>query len=292
MSNNRSRVLEVVVCAGLLVMMAVSAARADDAVIDTVKQVENRLQARVGVAVSDQGGDRTWRHNADQRFPLASTFKVLVCGALLHKVDAGDESLDRVIHYGEADLVTYSPATGEHVDTGMTLGELCEAAVTLSDNTAANLVLDAIGGPAGLTRFLRGTGDNVTRLDRREPELNEATPGDPRDTTTPDAMLASLRALVFGDVLSESSRQQLLQWMKNDKIADALLRAGIPDDWTIGDKTGAGGHGSRAIIAVMWPPQRGPVLAAIYITETDASMDQRNAAIADIGRALAAAVAR
>ena len=287
MSNNRPRILEVVVCAGLLVMMAVSAARADDAVIDTVKQVENRLQARVGVAVSDQGGDRTWRHNADQRFPLASTFKVLACGALLHKVDAGDERLDRVIHYKKQDLVTYSPETRQHLDSGMTLGALCEAAITLSDNTAANLLLDRLDGPAGLTRFLRGIGDDSTRLDRREPELNEGTPGDPRDTTTPDAMLASLRALVLGDVLSESSRQQLLQWMKDDKVADALLRAGIPDDWTIGDKTGAGGHGSRAIIAVMWPPQQEPVLAAIYITETDASMDQRNAAIAEIGKALA-----
>ena len=292
MSNNRPRILEVVVCAGLLVMMAVSAARADDAVIDTVKQVENRLQARVGVVVSDQGGDRTWRHNADQRFPLASTFKVLACGALLHKVDAGDERLDRVIHYKEQDLVTYSPETRQHLDSGMTLGALCEAAITLSDNTAANLLLDRLDGPAGLTRFLRGIGDDSTRLDRREPELNEGTPGDPRDTTTPDAMLASLRALVLDDVLSESSRQQLLQWMKDDKVADALLRAGIPDDWTIGDKTGAGGHGSRAIIAVMWPPQQEPVLAAIYITETDASMDQRNAAIAEIGRALASALAR
>ncbi|MBM1144904.1 class A beta-lactamase [Alcanivorax sp. ZXX171] len=273
-------------------MMAVSAARADDAVIDTVKQVENRLQARVGVAVSDLGGDRTWRHNADQRFPLASTFKVLACGALLHKVDAGDESLERVIHFKKQDLVTYSPETQQHLDSGMTLGALCEAAITQSDNTAANLLLDRLDGPAGLTRFLRGIGDDTTRLDRRETELNEGTPGDPRDTTTPDAMLATLRVLVFGDVLSESSRQQLLQWMKDDKIADALLRAGIPDDWTIGDKTGAGGHGSRAIIAVMWPPQQEPVLAAIYITETDASMDQRNAAIAEIGRALAAAVAR
>tara|TARA_B100000405_G_scaffold84303_1_gene58343 strand:+ start:240 stop:1109 length:870 start_codon:yes stop_codon:yes gene_type:complete len=278
-----------VVCLGLT---AASFAAAGTPLVSTVQEIESRLNARVGIAVSDQETGRAWRYHADQRFPLASTFKVLACGALLHKVDAGDDRLDRMIDYGEADLVTYSPATGEHVDTGMTLGALCEAAITLSDNTAANLVLDAIDGPAGLTRFLRGSGDNVTRLDRREPALNEATPGDPRDTTTPDAILETLRELLFGDTLTEPSRRQLLQWMKGDQVADALLRAGIPDDWTIGDKTGAGGHGSRAIIAVMWPPQRGPILAAIYITETDATLEQRNAAIADIGRALAAAVAR
>ena len=281
-----------VVCLGLT---AASLATAGTPLVSTAQEIESRLNARVGIAVLDQETGRAWRHHADQRFPLASTFKVLACGALLHKVDAGDDRLDRMIHYGEADLVTYSPATGEHVDTGMTLGALCEAAITLSDNTAANLVLDAIDaidGPAGLTRFLRGSGDNVTRLDRREPALNEATPGDPRDTTTPDAILETLRELLFGDTLTEPSRRQLLQWMKDDQVADALLRAGIPDDWTIGDKTGSGGHGSRAIIAVMWPPQRGPILAAIYITETDATLEQRNAAIADIGRALAAAMAR
>lgn len=275
----------VVVGLGLLLLAAT--AWADDALIATVKQVENRLQARVGVAVSDLSSGRAWRHNADQRFPLASTFKVLACGALLHKVDAGEERLDRVIHYGEKDLVTYSPETSQHVDTGMSLGALCEAAITLSDNTAANLVLGRIDGPAGLTLFLRGIGDDNTRLDRRETELNEGTPGDPRDTTTPDAMVATLGELLFGDVLGEDARRQLLQWMKDDKVADAVLRAGIPGDWTIGDKTGTGGHGTRGIIAVMWPPGHGPVLAAIYLTETDATLARRNAALADIGKALA-----
>ncbi|UWN49681.1 Beta-lactamase [Alcanivorax sp. ALC70] len=272
--------------------MTATPARPEEPLTTAAKEVENRLQGRAGMAVSDVQSGRIWRYQADQRFPLASTFKALACGALLHKVDTGEERLERRIHYTEADLVTYSPATGEHVGTGMTLDELCEAAITLSDNTAANLVLDAIDGPAGLTRFLRGTGDDVTRLDRREPELNEATPGDPRDTTTPDAMLATLRELLFGDTLTEPSRRQLLRWMKDDQVADALLRAGIPDDWIIGDKTGAGGHGSRAIIAVMWPPEGGPVLAAIYITETDATLEQRNAAIADIGRALPAVISR
>ncbi|GAA5130990.1 class A beta-lactamase [Alloalcanivorax gelatiniphagus] len=273
---------------GLLVLAAT--ARADDAVIDTVKQVENRLQARVGVAISDTDSGRRWRYQADQRFPFASTFKVLACGALLHKVDAGEEQLNRRVRYTKDDLVTYSPTTEQHVEDGMTLAALCEATITLSDNTAANLVLNAIDGPAGLTAFLRGTGDTVTRLDRYETELNEGTPGDLRDTTTPDAMLDTLYTLLFGEVLSADSRRQLLDWMKADRVADDLLRAGVPDNWTVADKTGAGGHGSRSIIAVMWPPQRGPVLAAIYLTEADASMDQRNAAIAEIGKALASAL--
>jgi len=275
----------VVVGLGLLLMAAT--ARADDALIASVKQVERDLQARVGVAITDTDSGRRWAYQADQRFPFASTFKVLACGALLHKVDAGEERLDRRVHYSRDDLVAYSPTTERHLEDGMTLAALCEATITLSDNTAANLVLHAIGGPAGLTAFLRGSGDTVTRLDRYEPALNEATPGDPRDTTTPEAMLETLRTLLFGDVLSRASRRQLRDWMKADPVADDLLRAGVPDDWTVADKTGAGEHGSRGIIAVMWPPGHGPVLAAIYLTETDATLARRNAAIADIGKALA-----
>lgn len=172
----------------------------------------------------------------------------------------------------------------------MSLADVCEAALAVSDNTAANLTLAAIGGPPAVTTFLRGLGDQVSRLDRREPELNEATPDDPRDTTTPAAAVADLDKILLGDALSPSSRQRLTDWMIGDRVAGPLLRSALPADWRIADKTGNGGHGSRGIVAVIWPPGRPPLVAAIYLSETAASFDARNAAIAHIGAALKAAL--
>ncbi len=263
-----------------------------DRLIETVKQVEARLEARVGMYVRDEETGRRWTYNADDRFPMASTFKSLACAALLARVDTGEERLDRVVTFAESDLVPYSPVTKERVGAeGMSLGEVCHATMTMSDNTAANLVMGAIGGPAGLTAFIRSTGDKATRLDRWETDLNEATPNDPRDTTTPKAMARTLRRLAFEEVLSLDSRAQLKDWLKGNEVSDALFRAGVPDDWTVGDRSGAGGYGTRTIAAIMWPPERQPVIATVYITETEASFDARNAAIADIGEAIAAAVA-
>jgi beta-lactamase class A/beta-lactamase class A CARB-5 len=155
-----------------------------------------------------------------------------------------------------------------------------------SDNTAANLILEAIGGPAGFNQFVRATGDEVTRLDRLETALNEGVPGDARDTTTPRAVSGTLRRIALGDTLSPASRQQLVHWLVSNSVSADLFRAVVPDNWTVGDRTGAGGYGSRSIIAVLWPPGRAPVVAAVYITETGASFKDRNAAIAEIGRAV------
>lgn len=279
--------------AGALLLWAISgvAQATPDRLIETVSAVEERLNARVGLYVYDEETGRRWTYNADDRFPMASTFKSLACAALLARVDAGDERLDRVVTFGKSELVPYSPVTEERVGPdGMSLGEVCHATMTMSDNTAANLVMGAIGGPAGLTAFIRSTGDRATRLDRWETDLNEATPNDPRDTTTPKAMARTLRRLVFEEVLSLDSRAQLKDWLKGNKVGDALFRAGVPEDWTVGDRTGAGGHGTRAIAAILWPPGRQPVVATVYITETEASFEARNAAIADIGAAVAAAV--
>lgn len=268
------------------------AASANDRLTDAIHAVETRLDARVGVSILNVENGREWQYRADERFPLTSTFKLLACAAILHKVDLGTETLDRRIIYGVEDLVTYSPTTEKHVDSGMTIGELCEAALHLSDNTSANLILNALGGPDELTAYLRDIGDDVTRLDRIEPDLNTAKPGDPRDTTTPDAMRASLAYLLLGDALSADSRQLLEDWLTGNQVGGPLLRAGLPDDWKIADRTGAGGFGSRAIVAVIWPPEQKPVIVAIYITQTSASMDERNAAIADLGQEIAAAIMR
>ncbi|SEQ92579.1 beta-lactamase class A [Faunimonas pinastri] len=276
---------------GVLGRSGLARAAQRDALAASFASIEKRLQARLGVAILDTETRRAWKHRAAERFPLCSTFKLLAAGAVLAKVDAGDEDPARRIRFGKADVVTYSPVTQHHVGDGMTLAEISAAALTQSDNTAGNLILDSIGGPEAVTRFARSLGDEVTRLDRRETALNEATPGDPRDTTSPEAMVADLGALLLGPTLSGRSREQLAAWMVANETGGAKLRAGLPKDWRVGDKTGGGDHGAMADVAIAWPPNRKPVIAAVYITETEASFDDRNAAIAEIGRALASALA-
>ena len=168
------------------------------------------------------------------------------------------------------------------------MAELCEAAITLSDNTAANLILASLGGPEGLTAYARSIGDTTTRLDRIEPFLNEAVPGDLRDTTTPAAMLKNVHTLALGDALSAASKQQLTAWLLGNRTGDARLRAGLPAGWRCGDKTGSGERGTTNDIGVVWPPHGAPIIVAIYLTETAASGEKRNATLAEIGRAVSA----
>lgn len=274
----------------LTLMISATDALAQDALQKAAQDVEAQIGGRVGYAMTDLNSGQNWTYNADDRFPMSSTFKSLLCGVILGRVDLEAESLDRRINYTADDLVTYSPATETNVDTGMTVGELCHAAITISDNTAGNLLLATVGGPSGFTAAMRDLGDTTTRLDRWETALNAGIPGDPQDTTTPQAALSTLNALLFGDVLTTASRKQLADWMIADAVADDLLRASLPDGWVIGDKSGAGGEGSRSIIAVIWPKPDHPVLASIYMTENDAEMPARNDAIAKIGAAMFAAV--
>ena len=194
-------------------------------------KIEAESGGRLGVAVVDTlSGERTG-HRADERFPMCSTFKLLAAAAILARVDAERERLDRRIRFEAGDVVVNSPITKDrHGGDGMSLAELCEAAMTASDNTAGNLLLANLGGPAGLTAYARSLGDTVTRLDRIEPELNEALPGDPRDTTTPAAMLANLHTLALANALSAKSRDQLVQWLVGNKTGDTRLRAGLPAD--------------------------------------------------------------
>jgi beta-lactamase class A len=247
-------------------------------------EIEAREGGRLGVFMRDTGTAATIEHRADERFPMCSTFKLLAAAAALQRVDDGAERLDRKIAYGPGGLLEYAPITGAHVaEGGMTVADLCAAAIDWSDNTAANLVLQSIGGPAGFTQFARSLGDEVTRLDRNEPSLNEATPGDPRDTTSPRAMAASMQKVLLGDVLSDASRRQLQAWLVDDKVGDKRLRAGLPPSWRIGDKTGTGERGSTNAIAIIWPPARAPLIATVYYTESSAPMDARNAVHKEIG---------
>lgn len=266
-------------------------ANATNSLVEAVTEAETELGARIGLAVHDLETDQRWEYKSNERFPLSSTFKTLACANVLQRVDLGKENINRVVRFSKSNLVEYSPVTENRVGRkGMSLSELCQATLSTSDNSAANFILQAIGGPKALTKFLRSIGDDTTRLDRWETELNEAVPGDKRDTTTPTAMVTTLEKLLIDETLSTESRQQLQSWLKGNKVGDALFRKGVPSDWIVADRTGAGGYGSRAISAVMWPPNRQPIVAALYITETDASFDERNAIIARIGEEIAKTV--
>ncbi len=270
-------------------LLAASAALASGAWAepDRFGDVERSTGGRLGVAALDTGTGRRWAHRADERFPMASTFKWLAVSQVLSRVDRGREQLSRRIPYTKADLLEYAPVTAARVGEGaMSLNDLCEAAITMSDNTAANLILTTLGGPAGLTRWIRGLGDPTTRLDRNEPTLNEAEPGDPRDTTTPSAMLADLRRVLTGPVLQLPSRRRLLDWLAANKTGDDALRRGVPMGWRVGDKTGSGMHGSRNDVGILWPPAGKPILVAAYIAGATASGDVRNVALAGIAKIL------
>lgn len=252
-------------------------------------QIERRVGGRLGVTVL-RDGRFGGGHRPDERFPMCSTFKLLLAAHVLARVDREAESLARAVRYTSADLVTYSPVTERHVAKGsMSVAALCDATVTTSDNTAANLLLAASGGPRGLTEYVRTLGDSVTRLDRVEPDLNEATPGDPRDTTSPRAFAHSVHALVLGDALSPASRARLTGWLRDNRTGDERLRAGLAPGWTAGEKTGSCQRGSTNDAGVLWAPDGTPWIVAAYLTECGAPPAARNAALADVARAITGA---
>ncbi|MGL3213438.1 class A beta-lactamase [Bradyrhizobium sp. BR 1433] len=250
-------------------------------------RIELATSGRLGVAALDMETGLRASRRGDERFPMCSTFKAMASAAVLHRVDRGESSLDQRVQIEAKDILAYAPVTKAHVGSAMTLSELCAAAITLSDNTAANLLLREIGGPAGFTSFFRTIGDNVSRLDRWEVELNEAVPGDQRDTTSPVAMLKDLQRVVLGDVLQTVSRQKLVDWMVANKTGDARLRAGVPRDWRVGDKTGTGERGTYNDIGVFWPPGRKPIVVTVYLTGASAPMEKCNEVIANVARAVA-----
>lgn len=256
--------------------------------LESIVAIERRYGGRLGVAIFGSGSGIRVGHRADERFALCSTFKWFAAAAVLARVDAGAERLDRRLKYSRGDLLDYSPITSAQVASGsMTLGALCAAAIEFSDNTAANLVLGTIGGPNGLTGYVRSLGDSVTRLDRTEPMLNDATPGDLRDTTTPAAMVLLMDRILLGSALSAGSQAQLVAWLDASTTGDKRLRAGMPASWSVGDKTGTCGHAATNDVAIARPPGRTPLLVAVYYAESPASSDERDAAIAQVGRVAA-----
>lgn len=252
--------------------------------------IEARLGGRLGVSAYNSGDGKRLEQRASERFPMCSTFKLLAVAAILSRVDAKQETLNHVIRYTQADLLEYAPVTKANLgEGGMTISALCAAAIEYSDNTAANLLLNVLGGPSQVTAYARSLGDTITRLDRAEPDLNSALPGDERDTTNPISMLADMKKLLVDqDRLSAASQKQLQDWLVGNTTGAKSLRAGLPTDWRIGDKTGNGKNGATNDIAVCWPPNRAPILLTAYFVGSAASYDDRCAALAEAGRIVAA----
>lgn len=272
--------------------LAPQAGQRSHAIESALAAIEKGVDGRLGVAMLDLETGLQAGHRIDERFPMCSTFKLLLAANVLAHADRRELDLDHRLVFDSARLEAYSPVTKHHTgQPGMTLRDLCEATMTLSDNTAANLLLGETGGPAGLTAFARRLGDTVTRLDRIEPALNEAIPGDPRDTSSPLAMLDTLRKVLLGNALSRESRAQLLAWGVGNRTGDARLRAGVPGGWRVADKTGTGERGSTNDIGVLWPQDRAPILVTVYLTQTSAPARARDAAIAEVARAIARHVA-
>ena len=245
-------------------------------------QLESQFDARLGVYAIDTGTGQTVAYRADERFAYASTFKALAAGAIL--LQNPIDQLDEVIPYTKEDLVTYSPVTEKHVDTGMTLRQIAEAAIQYSDNTAGNLLLQKLGGPEGFETALRQLGDHVTMADRFETDLNEAVPGDIRDTSTPRALATTLQSLAVGDVLPSDKQTIFNDWLKGNTTGDKLIRAGVPADWEVGDKTGAASFGTRNDIAVAWPPNRDPIVIAVLSSRDTQDATYDDALIAEAAK--------
>lgn len=249
---------------------------------DRLDRLERREGGRVGVHLIDTGTGESVGHRQDDRFAFASTIKALLAAVVLDRLP--EAGLERRLRWTEGDLVDYSPVTEQHVEDGLTVAEVLEAAVTVSDNTAANLLLELVGGPAGLDRALAEVGDETTEAVRTEPTLNDFAPGDPRDTSTPRALAQGLAAFAAGDALAEPERQVLVDLLRRNTTGDDLVRAAAPEEWVVGDKTGTAGWGTRNDIAVLEPPGRDPLVLAVLTRGETADARPRDALVAVAAR--------
>jgi beta-lactamase class A len=267
-----------VVSAACVPLIAIAAPSADE----QVASMERRAGGRLGVFIHDLETGRCIRHRADDRFLMCSTFKLLAVGTLLNRVGRGLDTLDRRVMFGHENIVTHSPITNSNVGQGMTLGDLCEAAIVYSDNTAGNLILNAIGGTDGLNGAMHAFGDDVSHLDREEPKLNNAD-GD-RDTTTPRAMARSVEHFLFKGALTPALYAKYSDWLRAAKPGLNMVRAGLPARTDAGDKAGRGSGGQNNDVTVVWRPGRKAVIIAAYYVNDAMNDDQRNEVLAEIGR--------
>lgn len=252
--------------------------------VKALEALERSSGGRLGVAALDTGNGASISYRATERFAMCSTFKFLLVAAVLERSAREPALLSRLVHYTPDVMTSYSPVTGKHIASGMTVEALCDSAMRYSDNTAANLLLDIIGGPHALMDYIHSLGDWITHLDRYEPDLNTAIAGDDRDTTTPAAMLGNMQRLLLGNALPIAQRKLLLEWMTGNTTGNARIRAGVPAQWLVGDKTGTGDNGSANDIAILWPPGKAPILLMVYYTGSHNPPEQCSTVIAAAAR--------
>ncbi|GAJ73392.1 beta-lactamase [Vibrio sp. JCM 18904] len=252
---------------------------------DKVNQFEKQGWS-IGVTVLDTELNEMESVHGDRRFHFNSTIKALACANVLAEVDKGNLKLSDFVVLKDSDIVDYSPVTKDYVGKKLTLKDACYATLTYSDNTAANYAIYSVGGPSGLTSFMRSIRDNVFRSDRYEPDLTKNIEYDIRDTTTTNAMAESLNKLLLGNVLSENSKMQLKEWMKGNKVADGLLRASLPEGWSIADRSGASDYGVRGIISMAWSETQSPIIVTIYVRKSGTKMEERDEIISEIGEVI------
>lgn len=244
--------------------------------------LESRFGGRIGVSAINTSSNAILDFHAERRFPLCSTFKVLAAAAILSRTLENPGLLQQHLHYEPNELVEYSPITQQHLNGGMTVAEICAAAMQYSDNTAGNLMLKVLGGPESVTVFARSINDQESYLDRWEPELNLWRPGELRDTTTPRAMAKNLKKLLVGETLPSEQQEQLREWLCGNTTGSTRIKAGLPSDWVVGDKTGSGPYGAAHDVAIVWPPGSKPILAAIYTTQPLQNAPARSDVVAAI----------
>ncbi|CAM3476708.1 MULTISPECIES: class A beta-lactamase [Yersinia] len=250
--------------------------------------LEEKAQGRLGVSLINIQSGKELQYRGNEAFPFCSTFKLVLAAAILRQSMSQPVLLEKHITYSEADLLSYAPIARENLGKGMTIAALCAAALQYSDNTAANLLIQQLGGLEGVNKFTQSLGDTAFRLDRWEPELNSAIPGDPRDTTTPSSMAALVKKIQFGDGLAPAQQQQLAQWLKGNTTGNASIRAGVPADWLVGDKTGSGDYGTTNDVAVLWPPTGAPLILAVYFTQHKKDAESRRDVLAEATRIILA----
>ncbi|RAG81931.1 class A beta-lactamase [Streptacidiphilus pinicola] len=264
------------------------------AVEGRLRALERRHDARLGVFAYDTGTGRSVRYRADELFPICSTVKTIAVAAVLRDLDRDGRFLAKRIHYTAAYVTDagYAPITGaaDNVARGMTVAELCAAAIEYSDNGAGNLLVRELGGPQAVTRFCRSVGDRVTRLDRWEPALNSAEPWRVTDTTSPRAVARTYARLVLGDVLTARKRELLTGWLLANTTSAHRFRAGLPKGWTVADKTGTGDYGTTNDVGFTWPPGRRPIVLSVLSTQHDATAPADEPLVADAAAAVVAAL--
>ncbi len=244
--------------------------------------LEQEFAGRLGVYALDTGSGTALGNRQSERFLMCSTVKVFIVSAILTRRRTEPGLLEKRIHYTNADILDWAPVTPAHIADGMTVEELCAAAVSHSDNTAANLLIAELGGPEETEKFVRSIGDSTTNTDRTETDLD--IPDGDKDTSTPEQLVSNLRTLVLGDALDREGRDKLIGWMKANTTGDQSIRAGVPHGWEVGDKTGSGSRGESNDIAVIWPPNRAPILLAVLTAPDDQTSTKGKLTIAQATR--------